>query len=112
MPVFSKVNYTSAEGFSFPFPICHLSFTTKESAPIFYQLTAPVHPPDFQGSTVVLFFIHASRREKNTHKAPYLSPSKSAFALIPTASLRVQHQDHGQSRFTAPLATSSSPTPR
>jgi len=35
----------------------------KESAPIFYQLIAPVHPPDFQGSTVVLFFIHASRRK-------------------------------------------------
>ena len=48
-----------------PFPICHLSFIMKESAPIFYQLIAPVHPPDFQGSTVVLFFIHASRREKH-----------------------------------------------
>lgn len=37
----------------------------KESAPISYQLIAPVHPPDLQGNTVVLFFIHASRREKH-----------------------------------------------
>lgn len=31
---------------------------------------------------------------KNTHRAPYLSSSKSSFALTLTASLTVQHQDH------------------
>lgn len=64
-PAFSEVDYTSAEGLALPFPICHPSFSTKESSPSFLRLISPVHPPDLQGSTVVLFFIHASGREKH-----------------------------------------------
>lgn len=81
----------------------------KEAAPIFYQLTAPGHPPDFQGSAVVLFFIHISRREKHPQssslvffKAFFHSDSCSTFD-----STAVRSQSEAP---TAPLFTSTSLT--
>lgn len=56
----------------------------------------------------MLFFIHASSREKHPESSSLVF--KTSFCCDSAASLPAQHQDHSQDPFTAPLLTSTSLT--